>query len=191
MRDAFPAQYAMKYLNDVWRTTDGANWEKLFSNDFGIRSEAGAAVDPETGRIFLQGGNHGVIFEEADSTVHPLDDWHWLWSSDDGVTWYPENDTLVEPKFWRSDHHLVYLKGSLWSLPGKTTSKVHYGFTSTSQYSIWRRDSDGVFSIDSEGTDIDARHGYATAVLDDKLFIMGGFTSGNGQSNDVWVGEIK
>ncbi len=191
MRDNYPAQYAMKYFNDVWRSTDGISWEKLNNNDYGIRSEAACAVDPETGRIYIQGGVHGVIFEEANSTIHPRDDWHWLWSSDDGVNWVAELDPLVEGRFWRSDHDMVFYKNSLWCLSGKTTSNVHYGFNSINQYTIWKRGSDGVFEIDSDGVAIDARHAYASVIFNDKLFILGGFTSSYGQSNDVWVGEIN
>ncbi len=193
MLENHSAIYAMRYFNDVWRSVDGVNWEKLDNNDFGIRSEAGAAVDPTTGKIFIQGGIHGVIFEAQDNFDHPIEDWQHLWTSIDGVNWIPENDTATfdQSMFWRSDHNLLYYQNSLWALPGKTTSNKHYGFTSAGLYSIWRRDSNGVLEVDSYGCDIDARHGYATAILNDKIFILGGFTSSYGQSNDVWTGEIK
>ena len=193
MLDSHSAQYAMKYFNDVWRSTDGIEWEKLNNNDYGIRSEAGAAVDPNTGRIFMQGGVHGVVFIEADSTTHPRDDWHWIWSSDDGVNWVPENDTamLDQGLLWRSDHHLVFYNNTLWSLPGKTVSNVHYHLTYDDHYVIWKREGYGLYSVDSYGIDIDPRHGYAAVVKDEKLFILGGFTSSYGQSNDVWTGQIK
>ncbi len=193
MLEDHAAQYAMKYFNDVWRSTDGRVWEKLDNNDFGIRSEAGATVDPSTGRIYMQGGIHGVIFEETDSVNHPLDDWHWLWSSTDGVNWVSENDTAVfdQGMFSRSDHHLIYYQNSLWGLSGKTNSNVHYHLTKDDQYSIWSRSSNGMLEVDSYGIDIDPRHAYATAILNNKIFIMGGFTGSHGQSNDVWTGEIK
>lgn len=193
MLEDHAAQYAMKYFNDVWRSVDGIKWEKLNNNDYGIRSEAGATVDPSTGRMYIQGGIHGVIFEEGDSTTHPRDDWHWLWSSDDGVNWIPENDTAMmdQGMLWRSDHHLIFYKNSLWGFSGKTTSNVHYHLTHEHHYAIWKRNSDGVWGTDSYGIDIDPRHGYATAILNDEIYIMGGFTSSHGQSNDVWAGEIK
>jgi hypothetical protein len=193
MLDDHPAQYAMKYFNDVWRSTDGVSWEKLNNNDFGIRSEAAAAVDPNTGRIFKQGGVHGVIFEEADSINHPRDDWHWLWSSDDGVTWVPENDTamLDQSLLWRSDHKMLFYDDALWVLPGKTVSNVHYHFTYDDHYVIWKREGDGLYEEDSYGIEIDPRHGYDAVVMEGKLFILGGFTSTHGQANDVWSGILK
>lgn len=193
MLDNHPAQYAMKYFNDVWRSRDGVEWEKLNNNDFGIRSEAAAAVDPATGRIFMQGGVHGVIFEEAENTTHPLDNWHWIWSSDDGINWVAENDTanFNQGLLWRSDHQLVFYNDALWCLPGKTVSNVHYQLTSTGHYVVWKRDGEGLYDVDSYGIDIDPRHGYATAVMGGKLFILGGFTSSYGQSNDIWTGQIN
>lgn len=193
MLDDHSAQYAMKYFNDVWRSTDGISWEKLDNNDYGIRSEAAAAVDPNTGRIFMQGGVHGVIFEEGDSTTHPRDDWHWLWSSDDGENWVPENDTamLDQGLLWRSDHKMIFYKDALWVLSGKTTSNVHYHLTNEDHYVIWKRQGEGLYAEDSYGVDIDPRHGYDAVVKDGKLFILGGFTSSYGQSNDVWTGMIN
>ena len=193
MLEDHSARYAMKYFNDVWRSVDGINWEKLNNNDFGIRSEAGATVDPATGRIFIQGGVHGVNIQTDDNQSHPSEDWHWLWSSLDGTNWIPENDTAIfdQDLLWRSDHQLVFYNNSLWGLPGKTTSNVHYHFTSTNQYPIWNRVNEEIWQVDSYGCDIDPRHAYATVVMDNKIFILGGFTSSYGQSNDVWTGEIN
>ncbi|MFA9389897.1 MAG: hypothetical protein ACERKD_08810 [Prolixibacteraceae bacterium] len=187
------AKYAMRYFNDVWRSSNGINWEKLNNTDFGIRSEAAATVNPETGRIYLQGGVHGVIFEPTDSVDHPLDDWQWLWHSDNGETWVAENDTaaMEQSYLWRSDHQMIYYHDALWGFPGKTTSNEHYHFTEPNQYPIWKNENDSIWSTDSEGDAFDPRHGYASVILNDKVYILGGFTSSNGQSNDVWMGEIK
>jgi len=193
MLENHSARYAMKYFNDVWRSGDGQSWERLSNNDFGIRSEAGAAVDPSTGQIFIQGGVHGVNIQNDENLSHPNENWHWLWSSFDGATWVAENDTAVfdQALLWRSDHNLVFYQNSLWGLPGKTTSNVHYHLTSGNHYPIWERAGEDIWIVDSYGCDIDPRHGYATAMLNDKIFILGGFTSSFGQSNDVWTGKIQ
>lgn len=193
MLENHAAIYAMKYFNDVWRSRDGVHWERLNNNDYGRRSEAGAAVDPETGTIYIQGGVHGVIFETDEPAIHPLPNWHWLWSSVDGENWVPENDTsnFDQGFLWRSDHHLIFYRNTLWGFPGKTVSNAHYTFTSDDHFAFWKRGADQTFLPDSYGTDIDARHGYATAILNDQVFVLGGFTSYMGQSNDVWVGSVK
>lgn len=193
MLENHSAKYSMHYFNDVWRSTNAIDWERLNNNDFGIRSEAGATVNPETGRIYLQGGVHGVIFEPTDSVNHPVNEWQWLWYTDDGEHWFAENDTanFQQSYLWRSDHHLVFYNDAVWGLPGKTTSNEHYHFTQSNHYPIWKLINDSIWSVDSKGDAFDPRHGYATVLKDGKVYVLGGYTSGNGQSNDVWVGEIK
>jgi hypothetical protein len=39
------------------------------------------------------------------------------------------------------------------------------------------------------GSDLKGRHSYATVVFNDKIWFLGGFTSNNGQDNDVWTAE--
>lgn len=185
------ANYSSIYFNDVWRSTDGNHWEKVMNNDYGIRSEHGIAVDPSTGRIYVQGGVHGINFEAPDYGSHPLPNWQALWYSDNGKDWSPLADTITvtDTYRFRSAHGFVFFKGKLWSLPGKTVSNNHYEFGYSSLYSTWNYEEPGTWVLDSEGTDIDARHSYATVVFNDKLWILGGFTGSNGQSNDVWSAQ--
>jgi len=188
MLEDVPARYSMIYFNDVWRSSDAVSWKKMPANDFGIRAQHAAAVDPETGRIYIQGGVHGVIFETGDTIFHPLIEWQDLWSSDDGINWMAESDTsMVDDSYlFRADHDIIYYDGKLWALPGATTSNEHYHFTQKGHIATWTYEDGNYWLIDSEGTDIDARHGYATVLFEDKIWIMGGFTSSNAQSNDVW-----
>ena len=56
---------------------------------------------------------------------------------------------------------------------------------------ITKHYDDGLFSRDSIGSAIKPRHSYTSLVFDDKLWFLGGFTSNNGQNNDVWSAELK
>jgi hypothetical protein len=187
------ARYAMKYFSDVWRTSDGIQWELLPATDFGIRSEHAVTVDQSTGRIFLQGGRSGVIFEGEDQLSKPNSDWHWLWSSDDGINWTAEHDTTeVELAFLhRSDHKLVHINESLFGLPGKSANNVHLLFSDPPNYGFWRRDPGSLWSVDSEGSDFGARYAYSLVEHDGKIWIMGGETNFHGPDNDIWYGEIR
>lgn len=187
------ARYSMIYFNDVWRTTDGITWESLPNNDFGIRSEHAATFDPVSSRIYLQGGRHGVIFEADTNYTHPLPDWQWLWSSSDGINWIPENDTAaIEQEYlYRAEHQMVVQNGVLFGFPGRKNSNVHFQFARNQDYAFWRKDPGNLWSVDSEGSDFDARYGYSVVVRDNKVWILGGDTHKNGPANDVWVGEIK
>ncbi len=192
MLNELSGRYATKYFNDVWRSSDGISWDSLPNNDYGIRAEHGAVVNPGTGRIYIQGGSYGVVFEPVLGTSHPITDWESVWSSDDGINWIPEMDASLELNYFlRVDHQLVYYNNTIWSLPGKNSSTVHYHFTYDHNYTIWSIDDDNYWSVDSEGEAFDARHGYPSVVFDNKVWILGGQTNRQGQANDVWYGEIK
>jgi hypothetical protein len=182
---------AADYFNDAWRSTDGITWEALPNNDYGIRAEHAMATSP-TGTIYLQGGMHGDHFVTDDNAAMPLPEWDQLWTSIDGVTWTPNaNFDVVEEGFLqRSDHELIYYRGRVWCLPGKTISTTHYHFTERNHYPIWTFNDFGDWVLDSEGVAIDARHGYSALVFQDKIWVFGGFTNRNGQANDVWTATL-
>lgn len=185
-------RYSMKYFNDVWRSTNGTGWQRVENTDFGIRAEQAIAVNPITNKIYMQGGSHGVIFESEPGSSHPSDDWNQVWTSEDGIHWIPEIDTLFNQGYlWRVDHQMVYFEGSMWLLPGKNNSNVHYHFTYDSNFPIWFMDEYDNWWVDSQGDAFDARHGYAAIVFQQKIWILGGMTNRNGQSNDVWSGYLK
>jgi hypothetical protein len=184
--------FAQEYFNDVWRSVDGISWDSLNNNDYGIRASHAAAVDPSSGMIYLQGGMHGVIFEADSNYYKPLPNWHWLWSSPDGVNWTASYDSIVDPGYMeRSEHEMVYYDNTLWVFPGATTSTMHYQFGNPNHYPIWRVNDGGLWSVDSKGSDLRGRHSYGAAIKDEKIWILGGFTSNMGQENDVWTAEMN
>jgi hypothetical protein len=193
MRESGNAVYSMMYFNDVWRSADGIHWENMHSEDYGIRAGHAATVDPETGRIYIQGGNHGVIFESRNGETQPLPNWQWLWSSDDGVHWTAEDDTagLDQGYLNRAEHQMAFYRNTLYVFSGCTISPVHFHFSLPEYVTTWKREGETSWSVDSNGTDIDARYSYALVEFDHKIWILGGDTGKNGPSNDVWYAEIK
>ncbi|MCK5537654.1 MAG: hypothetical protein KAI79_12565 [Bacteroidales bacterium] len=191
MLENHESRYATEYFNDVWRSTDGINWELLVSNDFGIRAELAATVGVNN-QLYINGGVHGIIFEAEGNATHPITNWQALWTSSDGENWSDLRDsTIVEDRYlYRSAHQMVFYKDLVWSLPGKTISNEHYMFASDSYYPSWTYDSNGYWGLDSKGVAIDARHSYDAFVWKDKIWIFGGFTATYGQSNDVWTATL-
>jgi hypothetical protein len=86
---------------------------------------------------------------------------------------------------------MVYYDNTLWVFPGATTSTMHYQFGNPNHYPIWRVDDGGLWSVDSKGSDLRGRHSYGAAIKDEKIWILGGFTSNMGQENDVWTAEMN
>lgn len=183
-------KYSMKYFNDVWRSADGENWEKLPANDFGIRSEHGIAVDEATGEIFIQGGNYGSIINQDVNFSTPVQDWQFLWRSTDGVNWV--KDSLPQGYdhgyLYRAQHRIVHYQNTLYGFPGKNNQAINYA--EPRYYAIWKRDQNG-WGVDSKGVPFWARHSYVTLEFEDKVWILGGINSNSGPSNDVWQGIIE
>lgn len=183
--------YANQYFNDVWRSTDGISWEALDNTDFGVRSDHAVTVDPSTGRIYMQGGRHGLIMEAPEAASNPNPEYNNLWTTDDGVTWNAEswNDTIVSISwFARADHQIVFYEGAVYGFPGQTQSLMHYLFGQPYYYGSWKFD-DGLWSVESEGCAIKPRHGYSSLLFDNKIWFLGGVTANKGQNNDVWTAE--
>ena len=191
--DSVDSRYSMKYFGDVWRSMDGRIWEALPNMDYGIRAEQAATVDPATGRIYVQGGRHGVLVQNELNDPHPHPNWQWLWSSDDGIVWTPENDTaeFEQSYLFRAGHEMVFMDGVLFGFPGRNSSNVHNLFSSPRHYSFWRKDPGNLWTIDSEGSDFGSRYGYSLVMHDNKVWVLGGESGSHGPSNDVWYGEIK
>lgn len=185
-------RYGIQYFNDVWRSTDGVTWESVGVTDFGIRAEHAMTVD-ENGTIYMQGGQHGVIFEAADSSGgEPVRDYAHVWKSTDGENWTNTMDSLVMNAgfFSRTSHEMVFYGDRVWALPGKTNSLNHYSFSDPGHFGSWTIDENDNFNIDSRGVAIDARHSYASVVWRDQIWVFGGNTNRNGQDNDIWAGSL-
>ncbi|NJN77664.1 MAG: hypothetical protein HC803_04485 [Saprospiraceae bacterium] len=192
MRDTMEARYAIQYCKDVWRSTNGINWVSVGVTDYGIRAEHAMTV-AANGTIYLQGGQHGVIFDATDSTgLKPVESYQDVWKSTNGETWTPLSDAaIVETGFLhRTGHEMVFYKDKIWTLPGKTNSLNHYSFSDPNHYGTWTLDMNDTWAIDSHGVGIDARHSYATVVWRDKIWVFGGNTNRNGQDNDIWAGSL-
>ncbi len=193
MFESGSVKYAMHYFNDVWRSADGIHWEDMQSEDYGIRAGHAATVDPATGTIYVQGGNHGVIFDSPLGLNQPIPDWTWLWTSTDGKHWKPENDTAEFPQgyFYRAEHQMAFYHNTLYAFPGCANSTMHFHFALTEYVTMWKREEGNTWLVDSKGSDTDARYSYGFIEWRDKIWILGGDTNKHGPANDVWYAEIK
>ena len=72
------------YFNDVWRSTDGANWTRMTA-DAGWAPRAGAAAVVQHGWIYLLGGEDGFVCNEQTPRCPPY--YNDVWRSRNGRTW--------------------------------------------------------------------------------------------------------
>lgn len=186
MRENYSALYSMKYHNDVWRSKDAVNWEKVESNDFGSRTELAAFWDPTEERIIIHGGVHSKLIETENKYYHPVENYDCIWSSTDGSSW--ETDTSFT--LGRAGHELFLYQGNYWIFPGKNTSYKKFHMAWGNVHYTYRKIPGGEWILDSEGSDFNGRHSYARVIFNDKVYIMGGETGDMGYNNDVWCGSI-
>ncbi|MDH3682622.1 MAG: hypothetical protein OEV40_22025 [Acidimicrobiia bacterium] len=72
------------YFNDVWRSTDGVEWE-LMTDDAPWEPRAGASVVAHRGAIWLFGGEAGFTCEPTPGCEPPY--FNDVWRSTDGANW--------------------------------------------------------------------------------------------------------
>lgn len=187
MREKYNPIYSMKYFNDVWRSKDAIQWEKIECNDFGERSELAAFSDPETGRLYIHGGVHSMHFDQNNDELHPVLDYYCIWSSNDGLFWEVDTSFTLS----RAGHEMFMFDDFFWIFPGKTTSYKKFHMAWSNLHYTYRKAIDGEWILDSEGSAFSGRHSYARIILNNKVYVMGGETGDNGLNNDVWCGELN
>lgn len=152
------------YFGDVWTSGDGVNWTQTLStasSPFGIRY--GHRVLSLNGKMYLIGGNSGA----------PKND---VWSSTDGVNWtniLPNSFSPGPNQFTaRMDFGAEVFNNLLW---------VIGGFPDTND--VWNS-PDGITwtkvlaNGNATPTHFHKRWGQSTAVLNNKLYVIGGASGG-------------
>ncbi len=103
--------YSLDPLNDVWTSTDGANWsEATADTGFGGRSYAAAGVF--NNQIWIVGGAESSYVE----TIPYATNYDDLWVSSDGTHWTQTSATLPFPERFAAES-CVY-NNSFWVVGG-------------------------------------------------------------------------
>lgn len=146
------------FLNDIWKSIDGFSWTLVTdSAPFSARRSHTTTFFKD--KLWLTSG-FSNIGEEND-----------IWSSSDGETWIQESPNII---FSREAENLIVYDDKLWRIAGSGQNNIFY----SEDGSDWK----GLPIIAS----FSGRMYFTSAVLNDKLLLIGGFT-GFENLNDVWA----
>jgi hypothetical protein len=160
------------YYNDVWRSSDGRNWEQiaLASPVWTPRGATGGDGFVFNGRIFLVGGF--VYDGRVNKERYFLAD---IWSSADGASWRLE---AAKPQFVRSNegfgyHDMAIFDDQIWILGGAR----RWGNSSE----VWSS-SDGRNWREHRCTPFPPSHASSVVSSPDGII----FAAGNHMTTEVW-----
>lgn len=157
------------YSNKVWTTTNGSNWTER--SPFGFSPRLMAKVIRFNGYLWSIGGSR----MDSGTTNE-------IWRTADGINWTqvtPDAPVFSE----RDSHELVVFNDRLWVIGGRDFFDGSNGLASLKN-DVWSS-ADGVAWQSHGAADFSPRANFATAVFNDRLWIIGG-GAGSGGVNDVW-----
>jgi hypothetical protein len=154
-----------RFYNDVWRSKDGVDWERVLPEaPWARRGMIGGALVFQD-RIWVLGGGTYDTPEKPDRLFY-----NDVWSSPDGVTW----DCVSEAAPWRPRqyHDVAVFDGRMW---------VMEGWNQTNRNDVWHS-ADGVTWHEVPDTPWAPRHAASVFVFDGALWMV----AGNNMQPDVW-----
>ncbi len=156
--------------NDVWRSRDGVNWEKMETQAPMWKPRGligGSAILND--RLWLLGGGTFV----TNDMIH-RDFYNDVWSTADGIHWTCHCEHA--PWIAREFHDIIAFDNKLWVIAGCVAEGNRYRNLQDAWYS-----SDGVEWHKLE-VPWEARHATGLAVFNDALWVI----AGNNMKPDVW-----
>lgn len=155
-----------RFHRDVWRSRDGANWEKVIDPaPWPHRGMIGGAA-VHRGSIWLLGG--GTYDTPQTPTRRFYND---SWSTADGRDWQCHCQACAWPP--RQYHEVAVFDDRLWVLEGWDGR--------SNRNDVWHSE-DGVHWRELPGTPWTPRHAASVFTYDDALWVV----AGNNMQSDVW-----
>ena len=175
--------------NDVWRSSDyGATWTEIKPNSYGRKFVQGSDWEGRHTAGYVTHGNFMYIVGGDANQGYHIDD---IWRSSDGINW----ELLSSNPPWapRALHLTFTYKNKIYVVGGQTMPAfAKQAINENYLRDIWSS-SDGVDwdKVEVSGDLFTPRGGYGGSgfVLNDSVFIIGGFTYDNlvNRDRDVWT----
>jgi hypothetical protein len=185
-----PVNFPRITNNEVWNSTDGANWTLVKPNTF--NSGYNPNTDWEgrhTGGYVVHQKKMWLVGGDANQGHYQID----VWNSSDGVTWTQANAGQPVPWGPRALHHTVAFQDKIWVMGGQTMP----GFAPAPEAfynDVWNS-PDGVNwqQVTPQGETWSPRGAImGSVVFNDRLWVLGGGTYDTPTTpnreyyNDVW-----
>ena len=155
-----------EFLNDVWFSTDGANWTQATAN---------AAWSPRVGHSSVVHDGKIWVIGGVDANQRLND----VWYSGDGVNWTEATaNAMWSP---RDGHTSVAFDGKVWLMGGDA------GDAGTPfKNDVWFSANGVNWTKVVESASWSPRWHHSSLVYDDRLWILGGNTGGQFSSREIW-----
>ena len=202
-----PTVFPSEFFKDVWRSTDGVEWE-LMTDDAGwatlpmkcpvlpevSQGRAGLSAVSFKGKLWVLGGSQGddTSLNPSGNGIDCRDLFNDVWYSQDGSEWHLATDDA--PWEARAGGVALVNGGWLYYMGGEK------GFTGEDDYfnDVWRT-KDGISWQEvtgPEGADWSARPGHKCSVLANHFVCVGGFAaltpffpSYDTNPSDIWTSK--
>mgnify|MGYP006277701261 CR=1 FL=1 len=154
--------YNGSFNNDVWSSSNGANWTKASDAGFDGRVSATSVVFDN--KIWIIGGIDGSARND-------------VWCSNDGKEWISASESAEFPA--RYDHSSVVFNDRMWVIAGKN---AEYSFRND----VWYSANGSVWNQATDNAAFSARGAHVSLVFDGKMWVIAGDNTGSNFLNDAW-----
>jgi hypothetical protein len=166
------------FFNDVWRSTDGVNWQEMTS-EAPWEARAGLSAATFKGRLWVLAGS-----QNDDTSIGGQDRkfFNDVWYSKDGRKWHAA--TIDAPWEARAGGVALVKGGWLYLLGGEK------GFVDPADYfnDVWRTKNGKHWELVTENAGWSPRPGHKCSVLANHFVCMGGFGIPTNPM-DIWVSK--
>ena len=170
-------QSGSSYLNDVFSSSDGAQWSRVTDNASWLGRYGHAAVVYDN-KIWIMGGNDNSSGDFKD-----------VWTSSDGETWHDNTSTTNVTWSGMKEHSAQVFDGKIWILGGNdngsTQQKFYFYPTVNGSWSS----TDNATPLKSDGSTAWSQRSSLTSFdFDNYLWVVGGDngTAPSRHMKDVW-----